>query len=159
MSWQRNYVTLPTGERVRYSLLKRPESNVYFARFKPNGGRAERSTGCLKNVDAVSAAHRINLEEFGQVATATETVAWDVARERLEESLLADGKRLRTIKEYLKSLKRLPEMFPTRGAGDMTERMASDFKTKYAAGRTIRKKKLKPGEKAKARIQPLPGIV
>ena len=63
----------------------------------------------------------------------------------------ADGKRPRTVKEYLKSLTWLPGMFPlAKGPADVTDRMANDFKTKYAKGVTVRKKNLKEGEKAKA---------
>jgi site-specific recombinase XerD len=152
MGWQRNYVVLNTGQRVRYSLIQRPDSDVYFVRFKSmHGGRPERSTGCAKKVDAIGAAHRIILEEFGQVTPTTEPVTWEVAREKLREAMEADGKRPRTIKEYLKSLGHLTKMYPlSRGPADISASIAGDFKTKYAKGVTIRKKNLKEGEKAKA---------
>src|SRR5262249_49330798 len=52
---------------------------------------------------------------------------------------------------YLKSLKHLAELFPlAKGPADITDRMAGDFKTKYAAGRTVRKKNLMKGEQAPA---------
>lgn len=146
--WQRNYVTLNTGERIRYTLFQRSESNVYLVRFKHNGWR-ERSTGATRNIDAINAAHQIILEEYGQVAPSAERMPWAEAREKLKDAMEADGKRPRTVKEYLKTLTRLPEMFPlAKGPADITDRMAGDFKTKYAKGTTIRKKKLKEGEKA-----------
>src|SRR5262249_18524440 len=107
--------------------------------------------GRIKKVDAIEEAHRIILAEYGQVAPTSETVTWDVARERLKEAMEADGKRPRTVTEYLKTLKSLPKMFPlARGPADITDRMAGDFKTKYARGTTVRKKRLKKGETAKA---------
>jgi site-specific recombinase XerD len=42
-------------------------------------------------------------------------------------------------------------MFPlARGPGDINDRMAGDFKRKYAAGVLVRKKNVKPGERAPA---------
>jgi integrase len=150
MGWQRNYVVLTTGDRVRYSLLQRPDSDVYFVRFRSmHGGRPERSTGCVKKPDAIGAAHRIILEEYGQVAPDWERVPWEVARDKLKEAMLADGKRPRTVGEYVKSLKRIAEMFPlAKGPADVTDRMAGDFKTKYGRGRFIRKRKVGKGEPA-----------
>lgn len=148
-SWQRNYVVLNDGGRVRYTLFRRAGSNVYLVRFRHNG-KCERSTGRIKKADAISEAHRIILEEFGPAAATLEAVPWEAAREKLKEAMEADAKRPRTVAEYLKSLKRLPQMFPqTQGPSDVTPDMASDFKTNYAKGVTVRKKKLKRGEKAK----------
>jgi integrase len=151
MGWQRNYVTLSTGQRVRYSLFQRDDSNVYLVRFKSiHGGRPERSTGCIKKVDAVEEAHRIILGDFGQVVPTSEAVTWEVARTRLKDAMLADGKRARTVNAYLEALRRLTDLFPlAKGPADVTDSMAGEFKTKYANGRTIRKKRLKKGEKAK----------
>ena len=152
MAWQRNYVTLTTGDRVRYSFVQR-NSDTYRVRFKgPLGKLVEISTGCSRKVDAIDAAHRIILEEYGQVAPAVERMPWETARARLSEGMLADGKRQRTVQEYLKSLKGLAAMFPlAKGPADITDRMAGDFKSKFASGRTVRKKNLKPGETAPAR--------
>ena len=149
MSWQRNYVVLPSGERVRYSLLQRPESQVYMARFQsPSGGRSERSTGCVKKPGAIEEAHRIILEEYGQIDPATESVSWDVASQKLREAMLTDGKRPRTVMGYLETINRLKDVFPSiKGPADVTDRMAGDFKTKYGRGKTVSKRKLKPGER------------
>jgi integrase len=151
MGWQRNYVVLTTGERVRYSFVQRG-SDTYRVRFKgPFGKVVEISTGCSRKVDAVGEAHRIILEEFGQIVPSSATVTWDVAREKLKEAMEADGKRPRTVKEYLKSLSHLRKMFAlAKGPGDITDSIAHDFKTKYAKGVTVRKKNLKEGEQAKA---------
>src|SRR4051812_32405030 len=98
MAWQRNYVTLSTGERVRYSLIQRPDSGIYNVRFKgPDGKWKERSTGVTKRYDAIDPAHRIILEEFGQIAPTSETVTWTVAKEKLAAGMAADGKRPKTI--------------------------------------------------------------
>src|SRR5580693_3631056 len=105
-TWQRNYVTLNTGERIRYTLFQRSGSNVYLVRFKHQGLR-ERSTSRIRKADAIEEAHRIILEEYGQVQSPLETVSWDVSREKLKEAMETDGKHPRTIKEYLKTLKRL----------------------------------------------------
>lgn len=152
MSWQRNYVVLNTGQRVRYSLFRRDGSDVYMVRFKSmHGGRPERSTGQVKKVDAIGAAHRIILEDFGQVAPAAERMAWEEARAKLKEAMHADGKRPRTVKAYLEVLKRLTDLFPlSKGPADISDAAANDFKTKYANGHTVRKKKLKKGEIAPA---------
>jgi hypothetical protein len=152
MGWQRNYVVLKTGDRVRYAFVKRG-SDVLRVRFKgPAGKLVELSTGRTRTVDAIDEAHRLILEAFGQTAPAAERMPWEDARKKLQEAMLAAGKRPRTVSEYLKSLAILARLFPrARGPADITDRMAGDFKTKYAAGRTVRKKKLKPGEQAPAR--------
>jgi integrase len=138
---------------VRYAFVQRGGSDIYRVRFKgPLGKLVEISTGRSRKVDAIEEAHRLVLEEFCQIAPSAEKVPWDDARAKLEEAMRADGKRSRTISEYLKSLKGLAAMFPlARGPADITDRMAGDFKSKYANGRTVRKKKLKPGEQAPAR--------
>ena len=150
MVWQRNYVVLSTGERVRFSFLQRG-SDVYRVRFKgPVGKLVEVSTGHTREVDAIDEAQRLVQEEFGRAAPAAERMPWEDARAKLQEAMVADGKRPRTVSEYLKSLKGLARMFPlAKGPADITDRMAGDFKTKYATGRTVRKKKVKPGEQPK----------
>jgi integrase len=154
MGWQRNYVVLPTGERIRYSLHKRPESPVYLVRFRsPKGGRPERSTGCGKKPAAIEEAHRIIFEEFQYSASPVDTMSWDDAKQALKEAMLADGKRLRTVYGYLETLNRVIEIFPSSGPGDITEGMAADFKTRYGRGKTISKKRVKPGEKAPMRVR------
>src|SRR5262249_25520214 len=106
MAWQRNYVTLTTGERVRYAFVQRNGSDVYRVRFKgPQKKLVELSTGRTRKVDAIGEAHRLILEEFGQVAPAAERMPWEEARKQLQEAMEADGKRPRTTQEYLKSLK------------------------------------------------------
>src|SRR5579884_1478499 len=151
MGWQRNYVVLQNGERVRYSLLQRG-TDIYRVRFK--GGLrkiVEVSTGRARKADAIEEAHRIILEEFGHISPPAERMPWEEARARLEEAMLADGKRPRTVKEYLKSLKHLADLFPlAKGPADISPGIAEHFKTKYATGRTIRKKRLKKGEVAKS---------
>src|SRR5262249_42877158 len=152
MAWQRNYVVLKTGERVRYSFVLRGASDVYRVRFKGEQGKlVELSTGCTGKVDAIGEAHRLILEHYAQRAPAAERMPWEEARKKLQEAMLAGGKRPRTVSEYLKSLKYLAAMFPlAKGPADVTDRMAGDFKTKYATGRTVRKKNLKQGEQAPA---------
>ncbi len=150
MGWQRNYVTLKTGERVRYSLLKRPDSAVYNVRFKGADCRwRERSTGAGKLSDAVGEAHRIILEEYQQIAPTSETVTWEIAKEKLSAAMKADGKRPKTVMGYLETLDKLIKMFPrAAGPADISDRMAGDFKQKYAGTRFVRKRKLKEGETA-----------
>lgn len=151
MGWQRNYVALTTGERVRYSFVQRG-SDMYRVRFKgPAGKLVELSTGCGRKADAIEEAHRLILAEYEQTTPSMEKLPWEAARTKIEEAMLADGKRPRTVREYLKSLKMLAGTFPmANGPAEVTERMARDFKTKYARGVTVRKKNLKEGEKAKA---------
>src|SRR5712692_2023775 len=129
MQWQRNYVTLRTGERVRYSLYNRPNSDVYFVRFKTFLKTwSERSTGEVKKVGAIDAAHRIILEEYGQVAPTSESVTWEVAKAKLDEGMRADAKRPNTIKGYLETLDKVIAMFPlAKGPADVSDRMAGDF--------------------------------
>ncbi len=143
MSWQRNYVVLPSGERIRYALLIRPDADVYSVRFKaPVVGRVTRSTGRAKKVDAIESAHRLILEEYGAVAPSSETVTWDVAKERLRHAMEADGKRPKTITGYVETLDKLTALFPlAKGPSDVTDRMAGDFKTKYAKARYSRARK------------------
>ncbi len=63
----------------------------------------------------------------------------------------ADGKRPKTVKGYVETLGKLIAMFPrAAGPADVTDRMAGDFKTKYAAGQFSRKRKVREGEAAPA---------
>jgi integrase len=143
MAWQRNYVTLSSGQRVRYAFVQRPGSDVHFVRFRSaDGRRLEKSTGARKKPAAIDVAHRLILEEYGQVAPSSETIAWEAAKQKLRAAMDADGKRPRTIGGYVETLDKLITMFPAaRGPSDITDRMAADFKTKYASGRFTRKKK------------------
>src|SRR5262245_37288961 len=111
MAWQRNYVVLTTGKRIRYTLFQRTDSPVYLVRFKSphSPGRPERSTGRRKKPEAMEEAHRIILEEYGEVTAVSERCSWDEAVSKLKETMQADGKRPRTISEYVKSLNRLPK--------------------------------------------------
>jgi integrase len=143
MAWQRNYVTLSTGARVRYAFVQRDDSDVHFVRFRSvDNRRLEKSTGARKKPDAIEAAHRLILEEYGQVAPSSEKIDWDAAKVKLRTAMEADGKRPRTVGGYVETLDKLIAMFPlARGPSDVTERMAHDFKTKYASGRFTRKRK------------------
>lgn len=92
-AWQRNYVTLSTGKRIRYAFFSKPDSDIYFVRFRVRDGRyARMSTGQSKKVQAIDAAHRLILEEYQQIAPTSESVPWDVAKERLTAGMTADGK-------------------------------------------------------------------
>lgn len=136
MSWARNYVTLKSGERIRYSFVERADSKGYFVRFRsPDGRRLERATNAFKMVDAIEQAHRLIREEYQQIAPAAERMPWKVAKEKLEEGLKSDGKRPKTIKGYLETLDKLIATYPlAKGPADITDRVAADFKTKYANG-------------------------
>jgi integrase len=142
--WQRNYVSLPSGERVRYTVYERGDG--YHVRFTGrDGGRVRRSTGELKKAQAVEAAHRIILEEYGQVpmpaAKRAAGSSWEEAEERLKDEMEADGKRPKTIKGYLETLAKLKAVFPSaRGPADVTDAEAAQFKTKYAVGSSARGK-------------------
>lgn len=150
MSWQRHYVTLRTGERIRYAFLQRDEADAYYVRFRgKDGRRLKKSTGQMKMAQAIDAAHRVILEEYEQIAPSSETVTWEVAKEKLRASMEADGKRPNTIKGYLETLDKLIAMFSlAKGPADITDQMARDFKVKYARGRFTRKRKVKEGEQA-----------
>jgi integrase len=147
---QRNHVVLSSGDRVRFTLQTRDPSNVYFAYFRgADNRRLERSTGAAKKPDAVAAAHRLILEEYRQVAPTAETVTWAVAKAKLADAMAADGKRPKTVKGYLETLDKLIAMFPlARGPADVTDRMAGDFKPRYAGTRFTRKRKVAGGEAA-----------
>lgn len=149
-AWQRNYVTLTTGERIRYAFFEKAGSDVYFLRFKARDGRYARvSTGQTKKPQAIDAAHRLILEQYQQVAPAAARMTWHDAKERLKTAMEAAGKRTRTIGGYLETLDKLIATFPlAKGPDDVTDRMAADFKEKYAVGRFTRKRKVKPGDEA-----------
>lgn len=152
MAWQRNYVTLTSGERVRYAFVERTDAGTksYYVRFKePGGKRVLRSTGSRTKPQAVEAAHRIILEEYRQIAPSSDRVPWDAAKARLREALETNGKRPATVTGYLETLDKLIALFPLAlGPSDVTDRMAADFKTRYAKGRFSRKRKLRAGEVA-----------
>jgi integrase len=143
-------VVLSSGERVRYSFFRKPDSDIYFIRFKAKGrGYARLSTGQTKKPPAIDAAHRLILEAYEEIAPSSETVTWEVAKEKLKAAMAADGKRARTIGGYVETLDKMIAMFPlARGPADITDRMAGDFKTKYASGKFTRKRKPKKGEQA-----------
>ncbi|HVS39667.1 MAG TPA: hypothetical protein VMS17_29190 [Gemmataceae bacterium] len=146
-AWQRNYVTLSTGQRIRYAFFNKPDSDLYFVRFRARDGRyARMSTGQSKKVEAIDAAHRLILEEYQQIAPTSESVPWVVAKNRLTAAMTADGKRPRTIGGYIETLDKLIAMFPlAKGPADVTDRMAGDFKVKYAGGRFTRKRNVPTG--------------
>src|SRR5262249_28987085 len=145
MGWQRNYVTLATGEQIRYTLFKRADSGVYYVRFKGNsGGRTKESTGEAKKANATEAAHRIILEHYGQTRVTSERVTWQVAKDKLTAAMRIDGKRPKTIKGYLETLNKLILLCPrTQGPGDVSKEMAAMFKAEYASGTFTRKRKLR----------------
>lgn len=150
MTWQRNYVTLGDGTQVRYSLAERAGAGVYFVRFKGRDGRRlEKSTGQVKKAQATDAAHRIIAEEYGDRPDGVPGATWAEAREQLRAALAADGKRPRTIGGYLETLAKVAAQFPrATGPGEITASMAGEFKTRYAAGRFTRKKKVAKGKVA-----------
>lgn len=86
--WQRNYVTLEGGDRIRYSLAERDGSSIYFVSYKgPQDRRRERSTGSTRKPDAIESAHRIIKEDYEGPALAEpvpEKPDWAVARARLK---------------------------------------------------------------------------
>jgi integrase len=143
MSWQQNFVILRNGERIRYALFEKEDRPGYYVRFKGKDGRYMKpSTGRSRKVDAIDEAHRIILEHYESVIPKMERVTWDEAKAKLEEAMLADNKRPKTIQGYIETLNRLIEMFPlTRGPGDMSVFLASEFKVKYANGTFSRQPK------------------
>lgn len=149
--WQRNYVAIKTGERVRYSLITRPTSPNYMARFKgPDGRWNEKSTGTDRKPDAIGEAHRIIQETYGQLAPTSETATWDIAAQKLTAHLNAKKIRPATVKGYLETLRRVRAVFPLcKGPADITNRHAHDFTQKYGQG-TFTRKKVKEGETAPA---------
>ena len=85
-------MTLKSGDRVRYSLIQRPETPVYNVRFKgPDGRWLERSTKQGTKPRAIDEAHRIIMEEYLQIAPTSDSVTWAVAKGKLEEAMRADG--------------------------------------------------------------------
>src|SRR5437763_16032233 len=105
MAWQRNYVTLNTGEQIRYTLFKRERSGIYYVRFQgKNSKRTKDSTGKEKKPDATDAAHQIILEHYGEAKPTSERVTWKVAKEKLTAAMKTDNKRPKTIKGYMETL-------------------------------------------------------
>src|SRR4051812_4515269 len=114
------------------------------ARKKTTTSRAWKTR---KKPEAIDAAHRLILEEYQQIAPTSETVGWDAAKAKLTEAMAADGKRPKTIQGYLETLDKLTALFPlARGPADVSDRMAGDFKTKYATGKFTRKRTAAAGE-------------
>ncbi len=151
MAWQRNYVTLKSGEHIRYAFFDNPNSPVYWVRFKGKDARYARlSTGQAKKVDAIEAAHRLIREHYEDIPPTSDRVSWIVARDKLKAAMMADNKRPKTIKGYEETLDRLMQMFPlAKGPADISYQMAEDFKRKYAGG-TFTRKPAKAGEMAPA---------
>lgn len=149
-SWQRNYVVLPTGDRVRFTLLQRPGSSTYFVRFQSmDRRRLEKSTGQTRKPDAIDQAHVLIREDYQVSIPSSETVTWAVAKERVERAMLADGNRDVTIKGYFESLDKLIRLYPlAKGPADISPGIAADFKRKYSEGTFTRKRKVKAGESA-----------
>src|SRR5690348_3680421 len=100
-AWQRNYVTLKSGERIRYGLYVSPDSPAYCVRFKDKDGRYVRlSTGQFKKPEAIDEAHQTIREHYEEIAPTSATVSWNVAKEKLKAAMMADKKRPKTIKGY-----------------------------------------------------------
>jgi integrase len=143
MKWSDSFVTLPSGDRVRYSFFRRDDSEYHYVRFKDVDGKyAKRCTNEAVKHRAIGEAHRIVLEAYRVIAPTSDTITWDHAKETLSKEMTADGKRPRTIGGYLETLDKLISMFPlAKGPADVTARMAGDFKVRYgSAGKTSRKK-------------------
>lgn len=136
---QRNYVTLRSGERVRYTLSQRSDSPLYFVHYVgPGDKRRERSTDATKKPEAMEAACRIIQEDYEPAVKPEVTggVGWEAARAKLTEAMQADGKRPATIKGYMETLTKLTAMFPAlRGPGDVSEHTAEAFKVGYGSGK------------------------
>lgn len=147
MAWQRNYVTLKSGARIRYAFYIKADSPAYCVRFRGKDGRYVRlSTGQVKKPEAIDEAHRLIREHYEEVAPTSATVSWNVAKEKLRAAMVADNKRPKTISGYEETLDRLIAMFPlAKGPADITDRMAEDFKRKYANS-TFTRKPAKKGE-------------
>lgn len=127
--WQRNYVQLPSGERIRFALLDR--GGVYSVRFEaPDGRRVLRATGQSKKPAAIDEAQRLIFEEYNQKAPSNEVVDWSMAENRLAEAMTADGKRPRTIEGYIETLRQMVKCYPNaKGPADIKD--GEDFKRAY----------------------------
>jgi integrase len=153
MGWSDKFVTVAGDKRVRYSFIKRDDSEFLYVRFIDIDGRkVKRSTEESIKHRAIDAAHRIILEAYHQTAPTSETITWDVAKEKLRTAMESDGKRPRTIGGYVETLDKLIAMFQlAKGPADITDRMANDFKVRYGSGTKISaRKKKKDDEPAEA---------
>ncbi len=141
MAWQRNYVTLRSGERIRYAFFCHSQSPAYWVRFRGKDGRYVRlSTGQVKKPAAIEEAHRLVREHYEEIAPSSEAMPWHAAIDKLKAAMTADNKRPSTIRSYEETVNRLIEVFPlAKGPAAITDRMAGDFKTKYASGTFTRK--------------------
>jgi integrase len=141
MAWQRNYVTLRSGDRIRYAFFSHPQSPSYCVRFRGKDGKYVRlSTGQVKKPAAIEEAHRLVRERYEEIAPSSDVVTWSVAAQKLKVAMVADNKRPGTIRSYEETLRRLMEVFPlAKGPADVTDYMANDFKAKYASGTFSRK--------------------
>jgi integrase len=148
MGWSDKFVTVGGDKRVRYSFIKRDDSEFYYVRFiDVDGKKVKRSTAETVKHRAIDAAHRLILEAYNQMAPTSETITWDVATARLRTAMESDGKRPRTIGGYVETLNKLIAMFTlAKGPADITERMANDFKIRYASGAKSSTKKKKNDE-------------
>lgn len=144
--WQRNYVTLSSGERIRYAFYD--VNGVYNIRFKNRLNKVQKaSTGAKKKPEAIDAAHRIIQEAYEGMTTATASLTWKEAKAKLTEKMEAEHKRPKTIKGYLETLDKLIQMFPkTLGPCDVSEHLAEEFSTKYATTRFVRKQNAEGAE-------------
>jgi integrase len=133
MEWQRNYVTLKTGEQVRFSLFQRDGSPIWLVRFK-NAERKwrEKSTGKERKPDALDSVTVIIADEYGELSPTSEVVTWKVAEEKLTAALTEDNKRPKTIKGYLETLAQLKKLFPlVKGPAEIDEKKAHKFKAEH----------------------------
>src|SRR4051812_18737090 len=129
MGWSDKFVTVTPDKRVRYSFIKRDDSDSLYVRFiDVDGKKVKRSTEESVKHRAVEAAHRIILEAYNAVAPASDTITWDVAKERLRTAMDADGKRERTIGGYASSASRVNSNRPGRpGMGRSLRRFTSAY--------------------------------
>ncbi len=80
MGWSDKFVSLASGKRVRYSFIKRDDSEFYYVRFiGVDGRKVKRSAAETVKHRAIDAAHRMILEGYNQSATTSDTITWKVA--------------------------------------------------------------------------------
>jgi integrase len=141
MSKERHTVELADGRRVKFTVAHRSGEPHYFVYFRGlNGRRLERSTKEDSRKRAVEAAVQIIKEEYNPRPSG-EGVTWDEATAAMVRAMKANNNRPSTIEDYLDTIKILRRFFPaSRGPGDITPKLAKEFKAEYLDRKYTRRK-------------------
>ena len=145
---------LPNGQRLRYSLKKRPGSPCYFVCFRDGDGRRRELTTGERAKHAAEDAAPVKIRE-DYLAKRKEGLVWDDAVEAMVQHMQAQNLRPATIEQYRVAVRALRKVFPeSQGPANITPALAEEFKLQRMNARSPNAKKSEGDEGQQGKIKP-----